>query len=155
MKKLLSLTFGVIFSAVAIAQPPAGPATSGMTFGQKTVATGAIDVNQLAGTVKDEAETPVKVKGKVIEVCTMEGCWLKMQTASGNLMVKMKNHSFLVPVDINGKQVVVDGTAKMKVNSVKELQHYAEDANKSKEEIAAIKSPKTEIVLNADGILVL
>jgi len=155
MKKLLSITFGLIFSAVAIAQPPAGPAKTGMTFGQKTEALGAIDVSQLAGTIKEDVETPVKVKGKVVEVCTMEGCWLKMQTSNGNLMVKMKDHSFQVPVDINGKQVVVDGKAKMKVTSIKELQHYAEDANKSKEEIAAIKSPKTEIVLSADGILIL
>jgi hypothetical protein len=105
--------------------------------------------------IKEEVETPVKVKGKVVDVCTKEGCWLKMQTSNGNMMVKMKDHNFLVPVDINGKEIVVDGTAKMRVTSVKELQHYAEDAKKSKEEIAAIKEPKTEIVLNADGILVL
>jgi hypothetical protein len=88
-------------------------------------------------------------------VCTKEGCWLKLETAQGKMMVKMKDHAFLVPVDINGKEVIVDGTAKMKVTSVKELQHYAEDAGKTKEEIAAIKEPKKEIVVNAKGILVL
>ena len=35
------------------------------------------------------------------------------------------------------------------------LKHYAEDAGKSKEEIATIKEPKKEIVLQAKGILVL
>jgi hypothetical protein len=43
----------------------------------------------------------------------------------------------------------------MKVTPVKELQHYAEDAGKSKEEIAKITEPKKEIVMNAKGILVL
>ena len=67
----------------------------------------------------------------------------------------MKDHAFLVPVDMNGKEIVVDGTASMKVTSVKELQHYAEDAGKTKEEIAAITEPKKEIIVNAKGILVL
>jgi len=43
----------------------------------------------------------------------------------------------------------------MKETSVEMLRHYAEDAGKSKEEIAAIKTPKTEIVMQAKGILVL
>ena len=71
------------------------------------------------------------------------------------MMVKMKDHAFLVPVDINGKDIVVAGSAKLKTTSVKELQHYAEDAGNTQEEIAAIKEPKKEIVLNASGILVL
>jgi hypothetical protein len=37
---------------------------------------------------------------------------------------------------------------------VAELQHYAEDAGKSKEEIAKINSPKTELTFVADGVLV-
>jgi hypothetical protein len=155
MKKLITLSIGIYISLLSLAQTPKGPAKSGMGFGQKTVATGAIDVNQLAANIKTEVETPVKVKGKVVDVCTKEGCWLKMKTKDGNLMVKMKDHAFLVPVDINNKEIIVNGTAKKRVTSVRELQHYAEDANKSKEEIAAIKEPKTEIVLNAEGILVL
>jgi len=39
--------------------------------------------------------------------------------------------------------------------SVDMLKQYAEDAGKSNEEIAAIKEPKKEIVLQAKGILVL
>ena len=35
------------------------------------------------------------------------------------------------------------------------LKHYAEDAGKSKEEIAAITEPKKEITMQAKGILVL
>ena len=154
MKKFFLLTIAVVLSVCAMAQPPKGPATTGMIFGQKTDSKGAITVDELASKVSEEPTT-IKVKGKVSDVCTKEGCWLKLQTANGNMMVKMKDHAFLVPVDINGKEIVVDGIAKMKVTSVKELQHYAEDAGKTKEEIAAIKEPKKEVVLNANGILVL
>ena len=39
--------------------------------------------------------------------------------------------------------------------SVKELRHYAEDAGKSKEEIAKITKPKVEIRVLANGIKVI
>lgn len=153
MKKLFILTLALGVSLLTIAQPPKGPAKKGMTFGQKTTAVDAMSVDELSSKVTEEPTT-VKVKGKVSDVCTKEGCWLKLATANGNMMVKMKDHAFLVPVDINGKDVVVEGTAKMKVTSVKELQHYAEDAGKTAEEVASIKEPKKEVVLNATGILV-
>lgn len=155
MKYLFSLSVALCFALLSIAQPPKGPASQGMTFGEKTTAKGAINVDELAKKVNSETETAVKIKGTVTDVCTMEGCWLKMQTANGKMMVKIKDHAFLVPVDMNGKEIVVDGTASMKVTSVKELQHYAEDAGKTKEEIAAITEPKKEIIVNAKGILVL
>jgi cyanophycinase-like exopeptidase len=60
-----------------------------------------------------------------------------------------------VPLALNGKNIVIQGTAEEKITSVEMLRHYAEDAGKSKEEIAAIKEPKKEIVVQAKGILVL
>ena len=138
-----------------MAQPPKGEVKKGMIFGEKTTAVGAINVNDLTESVSDEKEANVKVKGKVVEVCTQMGCWLKMETAKGNVMVKMKDHAFFVPLDLNGKEIVVDGVAKSTVTPVSELKHYAEDAGKSKEEIAKITDPKKEMVIQAKGILVL
>lgn len=56
---------------------------------------------------------------------------------------------------LNEKEIIIDGIAEEKVTSVEMLKHYAEDANKSKAEIDAIKEPKKEIVIIAKGILVL
>lgn len=156
MNKILSLAIALVISSVVIAQPPKGPANKGMTFGEKVNSEGAIDVSKLIAQVSTEKDSDVKIKGKVVDVCTKQGCWLKMETADGgNVMVKMKDHAFLVPVDLNGKEIVVDGTAKMKVTPVKELKHYAEDAGKTKEEIAKITEPKKEVVVEAKGVLVL
>ncbi len=154
MKKNLLFALLLVMSLLALANPPKGLAKKGSVYGKKITATGAITVDELGTKVKDEPMS-VKVKGTVVDVCTKEGCWLKLKTEEGNMMVKMKDHNFLVPVAINGKEIVVAGTAKMKTTSVKELQHYAEDAGKTKEEIDAITEPKKEIVINATGILVL
>jgi hypothetical protein len=80
---------------------------------------------------------------------------MKVKTTDGQTMrVSFKDYGFFVPKDIAGKTVVIDGEAKMKTTSVAELQHYAEDAGKSKAEIAKITEPKHELTFVADGVIV-
>ncbi len=155
MKKIL-LSFIIIVTAFTVnAQPPEGPANKGMTFGVKTTEKGAVNATELTSLINTSEPQQIKVKGKVVEVCKAEGCWLKMETASGTMMIRMKDHKFFVPVSMQGKTIVADGTASIKETSVDMLKHYAEDAGKSKEEIASITQPKKEITLQAKGILVL
>jgi hypothetical protein len=155
MKKVFAFLIPILSCLIVMGQPPEGSAKTGMTFGAKTSSEGAVDVNNLASQISDGKEADIKVRGKVVEVCTEMGCWLKMETKNGRMMVKMKDHAFFVPLDLNGKEIVVDASAKMTVTPVEELKHYAKDAGKSKAEIAAIKEPKKEIILNAKGVLVL
>jgi hypothetical protein len=155
MKKLLFFFTIVMTSISLMAQPPKGTAKKGMTFGIKTTAEGAVAANDLTNVMAEKTTADVKVKGIVTEVCKAEGCWIRMQTASGTMLIKMKDHSFTVPLALNGKTIVADGVAELKETSVEMLKHYAEDAGKSNDEIAAIKEPKKEIVLQAKGILVL
>lgn len=155
MKKyffIIACIFSVIF---LMAQPPEGSADKGMTFGLPTTEIDAVSAKDLPSMLDPKEPKAVKVKGKVVEVCKAEGCWLRMETTGGTMMIRMKNHSFFVPVSLNGKTIIAEGTASLKETSIDMLRHYAEDAGKSKEEIAAIKDPKKEIVLQATGILVL
>lgn len=158
MKKII---FSVLFIAagfVANAQPPKVPADPGTVFGEKTTADNAITVEELFGQLsakEGKKEATVKLKGVVTQVCQMEGCWIKIQSPNGPMMVKLKDHKFLVPVILEGKNVVISGTAEEKITSVEQLRHYAEDAGKSKEEIAKITQPKKEVVMEARGILML
>ena len=155
MKKIFVFIPVLLFAFTLMAQPPKGPANKGMIFGKKTTAEGAIAASELAAklTVADAVE--VKVTGKVSEVCKAEGCWLRMETADGNMLIKMKDHAFMVPLSMNGKTIVADGIVTLKETSVEMLRHYAEDTGKSKVEIEAIKEPKKEITMQATGILVL
>lgn len=155
MKKILLLIPVLILGLTLLAQPPEGDANAGMIFGEKTTAEGAIAAADLADKLSGTEPTAVKVTGKVTEVCKAEGCWLRMETADGTMMIKMKDHAFLVPLSMNGKTIVADGIATLKETSVKMLKHYAEDAGKTKAEIDAIKEAKKEVTLEAKGILVL
>ena len=155
MKKVILFIPVFLVSLCLMAQPPKGPANSGMSFGNKINVEGVVKVDELPGLLTGTEAKEMKIVGTVVEVCKAEGCWIKMQTAKGPMLIKKKDHAFLVPLELNGKMIVVEGTAALKETSVDMLRHYAEDAGKSKEEIAAIKEPKKEITMQAKGILVL
>jgi hypothetical protein len=72
-----------------------------------------------------------------------------------SMMVRFRDYAFFVPKEgLEGKEVVMQGRAKKEVTSVAMLRHYAEDAGKSKEEIAAITEPETSWQFEADGVLI-
>ena len=167
--KFKSLLFAVAVSVstLAFAQeskksgPPAGNAVVGDVYGGGVASNAeskAISVDKLSKKLKksDKKVENVAVKGKVTDVCDKKGCWLTIQTEDNSqFFVKMKDYGFFVPTALKGKNVVLEGTAERKVTSVDEQKHYAEDAKKSKEEIAKITEPKKEIKFEAKGVLVM
>jgi hypothetical protein len=66
--------------------------------------------------------------------------------------VRFKDYGFFVPKDIADSQAVVHGKAFVSETSIEELKHYAEDAGKSEEEIAAITAPEVTYGFTADGV---
>jgi hypothetical protein len=149
MKNLLFISLFTLASIAAFAQNDAG------YYGKKITETGAIPATQLATKMGSKDKLPVKVEGTVESVCKVKGCWMKVKTGEGQTMrVMFKDYAFFVPKDIVGKTVVVDGLAETSTTSVDELRHYAEDAGKSKEEIAKINEPEKALTFMADGVIV-
>ena len=94
-----------------------------------------------------------KMKGKIIEVCSKKGCWMTLDVdGEKEVMVKFKDYGFFMPLNAEG-DVVINGKAFVAETSVEELRHYAQDAGKTEEEIAAITDPKFEYRFEADGVL--
>ena len=79
---------------------------------------------------------------------------MNVETENGDtFMVRFKDH-FTIPTDTKpGTKAYFHGEAKQDVISVEMLQHFAEDAGKSTEEIEKITEPKKEISFIADGIV--
>lgn len=155
MKKLLLSLVVLASAAIANAQPPAGDAKPGDWYGEKITADGATNLSEVALKIPDNGTVETKIKAKILDVCPKKGCWLKVQVNdSTTALVKMKDYGFFVPVAAKGKTVVLDAQVKMKNTSVEELRHYAEDAKKSKEEIAAITKPEKQVTVLAKGIVV-
>jgi len=131
-------------------------AAKGVTYGAKITAANAVEVNILEEKLVTSPSFTGKVKGTVTSVCMEKGCWMKLQQTDGEgIMIRFKDYKFFMPKNIVGKDVVLDGVAKMTTTSVEMLKHYAEDAGKNREEIDKITEPKREIEFTARGVLVL
>lgn len=156
MKKILfSALVLLAFTAVnAQEADEIKPAAKGVVYGTDLSAGDAVSVNDLT-TKLVNGTYEGKVSGKVKEVCQTMGCWMKLEKADGTtVMVKTKDHAFFMPKNIVGKNVVIEGTATVNEESEAKQKHYAEDAGKSKTEIAKIKGAKKELQFMASGVQV-
>lgn len=97
------------------------------------------------------------MRAKVSEVCQAKGCWMNLidpnGASAGEIFVQFHDYGFFMPKDIAGREVIVEGKAYKQETTVEELKHYAEDAGKSAEEIAAITEPVTEKKFMATGVV--
>lgn len=98
--------------------------------------------------------TTIAVTATVTEVCQVKGCWMILVDGDTKVRVTFKDYGFFMPKDLAGKKVVVEGVLSEEVLSEKDARHYAEDAGKSKAEIAKIKGDQRELGFEATGVLV-
>jgi Domain of unknown function (DUF4920) len=156
MLKSLLLCFFAATVITACAQNPA-KVGDGKHFGTTVTAENAVAYDQVMAKMGSVDSMNMKVTGKVKEVCQKKGCWMTLvsdQPGYPEMRVTFKDYAFFMPKDLSGKRVVVDGFARVETTSVDILRHYAEDAKKSPEEIAAIKEPKREVSFEAAGVLI-
>ena len=149
MKHTLLLFVISLFSFACTAQDKT-------TYGKDFKAEKTMTLADLTKTLKD-GETEVVVTGTITSSCSKKGCWMTMSVPNQeDVRVTFKDYKFFVPTEgLEGKTAIVKGLAKMQTTDVATLQHLAEDAGKSKEEIAEITEDKKEITLVATGVQIL
>ena len=124
------------------------------SFGEKIKSkeSSALEARELMSPTNQKAEK-LLITGEVESVCQVKGCWMKIITDDGETVrVTFKDYGFFVPKDLSGKRILMEGKPEVKVTSVDELKHYAEDAGKSAEEIANITESKREVTFVATGV---
>lgn len=155
MKKFIFVS--LLFTAIsATAQDKEKtPAAKGVVYGIVMEKDVAISPDEIKDNLVDN-KFEGQVKAKVVEVCKAEGCWIKIQKEDGtSMMVRAKGHAFLMPENIVGKTVLIEGSATVKEVTEEMRKHYAEDAGKSKKEIAMIKGSEKDVQFAATGVKVL
>ncbi len=110
------------------------------------------DLNQLMASTDSLSGT---FSGTIETSCSVKGCWMTLQADGSTQRVTFKNYGFFVPTEgLNGKTAIFQGYCQKVETSVVELQHYAEDAGKSEEQISQIVDPKTEYKFVATGVII-
>lgn len=128
------------------------------SFGKQITAEGAISQEEMMAeyaSLQPGDTATIKFTSKVNSVCQAKGCWMKLAlNPDTEAMVKFKDYDFFVPIDIAESDAIVEGKAYVEEMSVEDQRHYAEDAGKSAEEVAAITEPKMVYNFEADGVLI-
>jgi hypothetical protein len=155
MKKLLFSSLLFIALGACAQSKEKTPAAKGVVYGVVADEKAPATPDDLAGKLVNN-QYEGQIKARVVEVCKAEGCWIKVQRKDGSaMMVRAKDHAFLMPENIVGKTVLIEGNATVKETTEEMRRHYAEDAGKSKEEIAKIKGSEKDIQFAAKGVKVL
>src|SRR5215211_1115991 len=114
MKKIF-FSICLLFALTVYAQDKEKtPAAKGVVYGVLSEEKAAIKPEEIkARLVNDQYEG--QVKAKVVEVCKAEGCWIRVQRKDGPpMMVRADKHAFLMPENIVGKTVLIEGNATVK-----------------------------------------
>lgn len=164
MKKILMLALAVLTCATALNAQTKGKDKSNkkakgnstlQAYGAAITKDGAVDVKTLPAKMQGKKTLNVKISGDIVAACKVKGCWMTTDLGNGQTMrIRFKDYGFFVPKDAGGDFFYAQGTASWDTTSVAQLQHYAEDAGKSAEEIAKITQPEIEIVFLAEGVLI-
>ncbi len=97
----------------------------------------------------------LKFRGKIKEVCQVKGCWMKVAlNQDTEVMVRFRDYGFFVPLDVEGKEVILSGSGFTEMISVEDRRHYAEDAGMTPAQIATIREPLKAYSIVADGVLI-
>lgn len=126
------------------------------SYGQNIAAVDAAKpAEQVPLMLQNRDSVYLTLKGTALSSCTKKGCWMTVDIGEGAQMrVTFKDYGFFVPKDLNGEQVVLEGSLQKKVSSVEEQRHYAEDAGKSAREVEAIQQADTSYAFEAVGVLI-
>jgi glycerol kinase len=124
-------------------------------YGEKIKANGAISTSEFVKQIEGKDSLTVKMKVKINEACKKKGCWMNVDLGDGkSMMVRFKDYGFFVPKDSDGFDAIIEGEAFREEVSVDMLRHFAEDAGKSKEEIAAITKSEVNLSFEAKGVII-
>ena len=126
------------------------------TYGAPITTTDATTLSAIDFEALEEKGGLLTLEGPIEATCKVKGCWMKVNDENGgSLRVTFKDYGFFVPKEgVEGKTAVFQGVLEKNEMSVEQLRHYAEDAGKSEEEIAAITEPVTEYSFVAEGVVI-
>jgi hypothetical protein len=124
-------------------------------YGAKITGENAISGAELLTQMKEKDSVWVTMKSKIVSNCQKSGCWMDLDLGNDDVIkVSFKDYEFVIPIESQGKTATVEGFAKKELISVELLQHYAEDAGKTAEEIAAITEEEYIYTFEAIGVII-
>lgn len=97
----------------------------------------------------------VKLKAGISEVCQEDGCWFRINLHSGKRMiVKIENDAFVIPSDVSGKHVLIEGKSFIETVPEDVMKHYAKQAGELQWIIDTIHGDHIERIFIASSVVI-
>ena len=138
-KKLLVFGCLVLFSGLVQAK----------NYGENMPKGKAVDISAASKNLAAYANKPAKFKGRITQVCKMEGCWLMIESNAQAARIKTKDHAFVIPKDSKGEAIVFGELKRVELKP-EVAKHLAEDAGTSASE--AIATSELQIIASSISI---
>lgn len=126
MKALFTITLLIVafmFNSFG-QQKDVKPAKPGVNYGKTIDKNNAISVQGLENYLEKSDKFSGKLTGKVTQVCKSSGCFLTLQNESTKepIMVRFADYAYIVPQDLVGKNIVLEGAATAREREDKDTQ---------------------------------
>ena len=148
---------GFAFFSCSTPEPvDSGGQPENQTFYGSVIETGGtMDGAEVRRALTESGRADVRLEGTITATCAKKGCWMDVASGEDTVFVRFQDYGFFVPTEgAEGKRTVIQGEAFYDTLTVPMLQHYAEDAGKSQEEIDAITEPELRLAFTATGVMI-
>ncbi len=100
----------------------------------------------------------VQVKGKIVEVCQMMGCWIDLANDAGQkIRIKVDDGVIVFPKDGSGRTAIAEGKLSRieltREQAIERAKHTAEETGK-KFDPASVKGAVTEYQIEGTGAVI-
>ncbi len=134
-----------------------------LQLGENFESENILGISSLINNPDNYIDSNVTIKGKIIDVCPMKGCWIELKDFDSDLLirVKVKDDVIIFPQDSKGYDVIVKGQfTKIEFTEAKAKQwkkHLAEEKGISllDEDIKLEESDLIEFRVNGSGAKIL
>lgn len=127
----------------------------GTVYGDSVLDNNIQDLESMFALLQNANSTKIKLKATVNSV-NKDGCGILLKcNGNDDVRVAFADNSFNVPTTIIGKEVIIDGEAKVEELSVQNQKQFALNEGKNQESIDEITTVKKIVALTAKGLVVM
>lgn len=142
MKLKLILLIFLVFYTLGFSQ------TDEMNLGNEITLTEQTKISDILAEPESYLDKTVLVKGEILDVCPMMGCWmeLKSETKNDRIKIKVKDGEIVFPTEAIGSTALVEGTVyKIELTKEKAIEHFEHIAEEKGEQFdpSTITGPMT------------
>jgi len=128
-------------------------------YGKEISLTETTSISKILDKPEDFVDKTVLVKGEILEVCAMAGCWMELKSDSENqkIKIKVKDGDIVFPVEAKGKNAVVEGIVyKIELTKEEAVEYYEHVATEQGTEFdaASVTGPVTFYQIKGIGAVI-